>query len=278
MWRDLSTTAVLDTAVGSVHGRQPRPQGDPAGRGLRDRASTATARSPSSRCSTPTATTSPPTPVTSSRRSSTTPRTPGSTFNLFQEMSLGQLYPEGTVPSAGIDGRGFDYEPGFDFTNAEAGQTCTGATLEDAPVAAEGTPALPRADQQRRLQPARQHRLLRLRRATAPRSSAPLAGVGALQSIDSGCGSPGKLVYDAAVIADPEIDYSDFDTDKDGVVDFFMAVFAGCGGNGVLPAQRRRLRLRRRARTTTSGRTPRRWSSTTPTRRPACPATPPTTS
>ena len=34
------------------------------------------------------------------------------------------------------------------------------------------------------------------------------------------------------MIADPEIDYSDFDTDKDGVVDFFMAVFAGCGGNG----------------------------------------------
>ena len=37
---------------------------------------------------------------------------------------------------------------------------------------------------------------------------------------------------DAATIADPEIDYSDFDTDKDGVVDFFMAVFAGCGGHG----------------------------------------------
>ncbi len=34
------------------------------------------------------------------------------------------------------------------------------------------------------------------------------------------------------MISDPEIDYSDFDTDKDGVVDFFMAVFAGCGGNG----------------------------------------------
>ena len=44
--------------------------------------------------------------------------------------------------------------------------------------------------------------------------------------------APGKLVYDAAVIADPEIDFSDYDTDKDGVVDFFMAVFAGCGGNG----------------------------------------------
>uniref|UniRef100_UPI002B26D519 PKD domain-containing protein n=1 Tax=Nocardioides sp. TaxID=35761 RepID=UPI002B26D519 len=59
-----------------------------------------------------------------------------------------------------------------------------------------------------------------------------LAGVGALQNIDSGCGPTGKLVRDAAALADPEIDYSDFDTDKDGVVDFFMVVYAGCGGNG----------------------------------------------
>ena len=59
-----------------------------------------------------------------------------------------------------------------------------------------------------------------------------VAGVGALQSIDGACGPTGKAVYDAAQIADPEIDYSDFDTDKDGVVDFFMMIFAGLGGNG----------------------------------------------
>ena len=57
------------------------------------------------------------------------------------------------------------------------------------------------------------------------------------------------------MIADPEIDYSDYDTDKDGVVDFFMVVFAGCGGNGgsqlaapgdplALPLRRGRLRQR----------------------------------
>ena len=50
--------------------------------------------------------------------------------------------------------------------------------------------------------------------------------------IDSACGPTGKAVYDAAQIADPEIDYSDYDTDKDGVVDFFMMVFPGLGGNG----------------------------------------------
>ena len=59
-----------------------------------------------------------------------------------------------------------------------------------------------------------------------------LTGVGALQQIDSGCGQTGKLVADAVAVSDPDIDFSDFDTDKDGVVDFFMVVYAGCGGNG----------------------------------------------
>ncbi len=53
-----------------------------------------------------------------------------------------------------------------------------------------------------------------------------------MQDIDSACGPTGKAVFDAAQIADPEIDYNDYDTDKDGVVDFFMMVFAGLGGNG----------------------------------------------
>ena len=65
-----------------------------------------------------------------------------------------------------------------------------------------------------------------------------MTGVGALQDIDSACGPTGKAVYDAAQIADPEIDYSDFDTDKDGVVDFFMMVFAGLGGQRRIAAQR----------------------------------------
>ena len=68
--------------------------------------------------------------------------------------------------------------------------------------------------------------------------------------IDSACGPTGKAVYDAAQIADPEIDYSDFDTDKDGVVDFFMMVFAGVGGHGESQTSASRP-------TTTSGRTPR---------------------
>ncbi len=167
------------------------------------------------------------------------PSLPGSTFNLFQEMSLGQLFPEGTVPSAGLETADFDsYEPGFDFTQVEPGQTCAGGLTQVSTPAGDlpapgtvggagyderitdgvynlpGNNAYYGAD------------------ANGSAVIGSLAGVGALQNIDSGCGPAAKLVYDAAAIADPEIDYSDYDTDKDGVVDFFMAVFAGCGGNG----------------------------------------------
>jgi len=160
------------------------------------------------------------------------PGNEGSTFNLYQEMSLGQLFPHGTVPSAGVASADFDYSPGFDFTNrAVPGNTCAGFTYEDFPGGATTNP-------------------LYSERITDGVYNLPgdtgyygsdsngsavlgsVAGVGALQNIDSGCGDTGKLVYDAAAVADPEIDYSDYDTDKDGVVDFFMVVFAGCGGNG----------------------------------------------
>ncbi len=155
----------------------------------------------------------------------------GSTFNLYQEMSLGQLFPEGTVPSAGIDHKDFTYDGGFDFSTLQLGQTCHGLTYADSPIPAQGTPVYPERIT---------NGVYNLPGSTDyygddANGSAiigSLAGVGALQNIDSGCGPAGKLVYDAAAIADPEIDYSDYDTDKDGVVDFFMAVFAGCGGNG----------------------------------------------
>ena len=60
----------------------------------------------------------------------------------------------------------------------------------------------------------------------------PVFTVDRRSRIDSACGPLGKSVFDAAQIADPEIDYNQFDSDKDGVVDFFMLVFVGCGGNG----------------------------------------------
>ena len=266
---------------------QPRPQGHPAGRGVRHRSLRRPPVPGRARHYRDRAYRRPHRPARSTR-SSTTRRYEGSTFNLFQEMSLGQLYPDGTVPSAGHrHGRLRPTPPASPSARSQptASPTCKGVTATAPAHGArhrrrpayteritDGVYNLPGTD-----------RVLRLRRQRLRRSPAPSAGVGALQDIDSGCGPTGKLVYDAAAIADPEIDYSDYDTDKDGVVDFFMVVFAGCGGNGASqlssPAATCRPEPGTPDRpTTTSGRTPRAWSSTTPTRSPGCPASPPTTS
>lgn len=161
------------------------------------------------------------------------PKNPGSTYNLYQEMSLGQLFPDGTVPSAGVATADFDYKPGFPLytTDPTKVNTCTGATLSDLGSAALGTPLYPT-----RITDG----VYNLPGTTGYYGAdgngsaivGSLTGVAALQNIDSGCGDSSKIVADAAALADPEIDYNDYDTDKDGVVDFFMVVFAGCGGNG----------------------------------------------
>ena len=162
------------------------------------------------------------------------PAYPGSTFNLFQEMSLGQLYPDGTVPSDGVETADFaSYGPGFDFTDHDPANTntCKGLTGgATAPGTVGGLAYTERITSGVYNLPGQTEYYGSDSNGTA--LTGALAGVGALQAIDSGCGPTGKLVYDSAAIADPEIDYSDYDTDKDGVVDFFMVVFAGCGGNG----------------------------------------------
>ena len=152
----------------------------------------------------------------------------GSTYNLYQEMSFGQLHPHGTVPSAGIATATFTgYEPGFDFTTPDrtdplGGAACRGATLAEAP-ATIGSPAFDTRIKDGWYQ--------------LPATTEYYGGdwpvfTATTLSIDSACGPLGKGVFDAAQIADPEIDYNQYDSDKDGVVDFFMLVFVGCGGNG----------------------------------------------
>ena len=139
------------------------------------------------------------------------------------------------MPSKGIASKDFTYAPGFEFTNAAppAGPsgTCHGITFQDLGGAAlQGTPLYPEriTDGVYNL-PGQTEYYGSDGYGSAVVTSQTPAGI---QDIDHGCGDTGKLVYDAAAIADPEIDYSDYDTDKDGVVDFFMVVFAGCGGNG----------------------------------------------
>ncbi len=146
----------------------------------------------------------------------------GSTFNLYQEMSYGQLFPQGTVPALGkTEAFGVQATKAFTQPSAPAG-TCTGVTpgtgsgmrVVDGKYQLPGTTEYYGRDKY------------------GSNVAASVSGVGAIGDIDGGCGPTAKSVYDAATIADPDIDYSDYDTDKDGVVDFFMMVFAGCGGNG----------------------------------------------
>ena len=156
------------------------------------------------------------------------PAVAGSTFNLFQENSYGQLYPHGTVPSAGIATAPF--EETIDFADPKPNGVCTDPeTLEDfqkTPLYSEringGWYQLPGTTQYYGLD------------RWGPQSAiaGSLTGQAILFDIDSACGPTAKAVYDAAAISDPEIDYSDFDTDKDGVVDFFMMIYVGAGGHG----------------------------------------------
>ncbi len=152
----------------------------------------------------------------------------GSTYNLYQEMSFGQLHPHGTVPSAGIASATFsDYEPGFDFTTPDrtdpfGGTECRGATLAEAPGTIGSAAFDTRISDGWYQLPA----TTEYYGGDWPVFSSTTLG------IDGACGPLGKSVFDAAQIADPEINYDDYDSDKDGVVDFFMLVFVGCGGNG----------------------------------------------
>jgi immune inhibitor A len=148
----------------------------------------------------------------------------GSTFNLYQEMSFGQLFPQGVVPSAGIAAASYsEVEQEFRFTTPAPTGTCRGATVAAAPGAV-GSPLFDTRIEGGWYQ---------LPGTTEYYGGDyPAFSLGVAGSIDSACGQIGKGVYDAAVVADPEIDYNLFDSDRDGVVDFFMLIFVGCGGNG----------------------------------------------
>jgi M6 family metalloprotease-like protein/uncharacterized repeat protein (TIGR01451 family) len=151
----------------------------------------------------------------------------GSTINLYKEMSYNQLFPNGTVPSEGIATADFTYAPGFQFSVPDRTEhpNCRGFTYAEDPTgSAQGSPLYPERIRDGWYQ--------------LPGNTEyyggddPVFTLGQAGSIDSACGTLGKGVYDAAQIADPEIDYNDFDFDHDGVVDFFMLIFTGCGGNG----------------------------------------------
>ncbi len=151
-----------------------------------------------------------------------------SLWQLYNDMSFGQLSPAGSVrPAVGSTNQLFDPTYNHKFSTISPGGLCTGTTL----APAKGTPLYAnRIENGWYLLPGTQgyygadktgHALL-----------GALTGQGLLFGVDDACGPTGKIVYDAASLADPDLDYNEFDTDKDGVVDFFNLMFAGDGGNG----------------------------------------------
>lgn len=154
-----------------------------------------------------------------------------SLYQLYQDMSFGQLFPIGRVspsPDAPAD-IGFDatYIHKFSASPVPTPGTCTGTTL----AASKGTPVYPnRVEGGWYNLPGTQGYYGSDKYGSNIAASA--AGQAAVGGIDDGCGPTAKIIYDAASLADPDIDYNDFDTDKDGVVDFFNLMFAGDGGNG----------------------------------------------
>ena len=168
-------------------------------------------------------------------------RTSGSSlWQLYQDMSFGQLEPVGEVrPEPGtldetwLDTEGYPYK----WSQLEPSGTCAGTTFapeEGNPGSPDDNPAFAAIDANRvrggwYVLPGNQGYY------GSDASGHGLIGFvsgGLLLNIDDGCGPTGKIAYDAAAIADPDLDYNLFDTDRDGLVDFLNVAFAGDGGNG----------------------------------------------
>jgi len=158
-------------------------------------------------------------------------RTSGkSLWQLYTEMSFGQLNPIGAVsPKPPSTTAPFNPAYQHKWSKLSPNGTCTGTTL--APPTGSGTPLYPnRIENGWYNLPGTQGYYGADRTGHALGGS--VTGQGVLFGVDDACGPTGKIVYDAASLADPDLDYNDFDTNKDGVVDFFNLMFAGDGGNG----------------------------------------------
>ena len=159
-------------------------------------------------------------------------RTSGkSVWQLYQDESFGQLFPDARVsPLPNSPDTPFAATPGYPYkwSVIDPQGVCTGTTL--APPTGSGAPVyLNRIEGGWYQLPGTQGYYGADK--TGHGAVGQQAQQGLLSGIDDACGPTGKIAYDAAAIADPDIDYNDFDTDKDGLVDFFNLVFAGDGGN-----------------------------------------------
>ena len=187
-------------------GQEPRTEGDPADRRLRDRALRRPAVPGRARSTSPTASTTPTAHRRPAREQDQRRRQPGLDVQPLPGDVLRAAVPaRRRCPRPGSRQRGLDLRARLPVHDqrAPAAGTCHGTTsiADDAWTPRSTRSGSTTAGTSCRATPtttATTHGLGAGRRA---------AGVGALQDIDSACGPTGKAVYDAAQIADPEIDY-----------------------------------------------------------------------
>ena len=203
------------------------------------------------------------------------PTLPGSTFNLFQEMSLGQLFPEGTVPSADIATAPFSGDERF--TALEPSGTCKGATFAGNPVAGPGSPLYTERIQGGIYQLPGQTEYYGSDK-TGSAVAGSLTGVAALADIDSGVRPDRQAGLRRRLDRGPGDRLLRLRHRQERRRRLLHGRVRRLRRQRRLAAQRRGLRLHRTPPTTTSGRTRPRWSSPTPTPRPVRAASSPTTS
>ena len=150
----------------------------------------------------------------------------------YQEMSFGQLLPVPILPSVGQGDVRYDETPSetYSWSTLQINGFCSGVTTagesgnptdtDSPPLGATyriqgdwfqlpGTQGYYGSD------------------STGSAYAGALSGQGTLMNVDNGCNPPGAVIYDAATLMDPNVDFNQFDSDRDGWVDFFELVYQG---------------------------------------------------
>ncbi len=152
---------------------------------------------------------------------------------LYKEMSFGQLFPQGTVASLAAEDETFDAAESYKWATPRPKGACLGTTTitpNPGSDVSEGKPAGRRINGGWYRLPGTQSYY----GGDEASYGEFILAVGGLPrlGIDGACGPTGKIAFDAASIADPDVDYNEYDPDRNGLVDFFMVVSRGLGGNG----------------------------------------------
>lgn len=150
----------------------------------------------------------------------------------YLEMSFGQLLPVPVIPSATKGDTAFSDDPGqsYRWSTLQPNGFCSGVTTAG-PSGNPADPNGPPAGATFRIVDG-WYQLPGTQGYYGSDSSVSayagaLSGVGTLMNVDNGCNPPGAIVYDAATLLDPDVDYNAFDSDRNGWVDFFELIYQG---------------------------------------------------